>query len=1083
MAIPTINIGISKNGKDLVHSVDTHFALHEPLIYENLVLSSFLISPVEKGEIKGEESNVSDYDGIRSWFENDLYSKINNLEGVVNGNAGSRVIVNIIVPIVDTDAIDNYKLLLDVIKELNDRNLVSLLSIRVFSIIYSIDKDRDVVDGDISTKLKEFASVSAGFDSIIHDIYYIDDRNIDATILGLDKKWLGFALGEFFVYQINEAGSLASLKKEKVFGLGVIHFNEVLFRDVISNKILEYKFKEEGLDDEDSVQVQDIVNTCNPFIEKYQNFFDKFIELYPYNEENNKNISKNAKDYVESFKNDLDEFITDNKYNLDEAKVILANLIGEDDEKLSGVQWEGDRLNLKDLEYDIIEYFNQFLEDEDRVNRTKEKKLRERISDLQNSIKHDKRSLKRIEEDSKIVNSDLDISFEEGVFSVDGKRINASGYIPSPINPGDETYSFEEKAIPNQIDLSDYFGPVKNQGELGSCTAFPVAGVYEFFAKRNNNIVDISEQFIYYNTRKRKGNENEDSGATLLDTVNSLKELGACYSSTCPYIIDNYNVSPTEEAYVEAKHQVVEKAVRVEVKEDDFKHAIANGYPVIFGLKLYKSFYSKDGSGIIPYPSPHEKSHDNHGNHAMLIVGYNDDEKLFKVRNSWGTSFGDNGYCYIPYDYIANEEFCLEAFIIMSITDLSYNELSYDSSASFSFLKDVLVRRKIILEYRIRENNRKLLHDLDEFKVIVVENESNTEKIKDPLNRKSLYRSFEDKRKENNNSLREGSVPDTGGSGDEKDNKTHWYFIAAGIVLLIASSLLTTLITFIGAIISSIIGVGLLTYGIYLYLSEQNKVKKQNEVIFREKETERSNKEEQEIELNKDIYRFKVADGLFSNFDRLEGDLIKRYKGISKYFTSVKSWNDESKEALSSVDFSTPTFVFNVIKEKSLLDYVEIQRQSFLDRLPNLVNVFHDNFRVDNDDDIFLKLKTDYLNHIKSNIDEIIDVSVIKYLLGDAKYDFFENRPALSDLCPNMEKVSKPFCNLKENGIERQYQHFVIKEKLDTTQQAKYKSTFDVERDPANIPVTIDRDDNRRKIVAIQIADIDGIESLVRYGG
>jgi hypothetical protein len=42
------------------------------------------------------------------------------------------------------------------------------------------------------------------------------------------------------------------------------------------------------------------------------------------------------------------------------------------------------------------------------------------------------------------------------------------------------------------------------------------------------------------------------------------------------------------------------------------------------------------------------------GGHAVLIVGYNDVTKQFKFKNSWGTSWGNRGYGYLPYEYYLN---------------------------------------------------------------------------------------------------------------------------------------------------------------------------------------------------------------------------------------------------------------------------------------------------------------------------------------------------------------------------------------------------------------------------------------------
>lgn len=45
------------------------------------------------------------------------------------------------------------------------------------------------------------------------------------------------------------------------------------------------------------------------------------------------------------------------------------------------------------------------------------------------------------------------------------------------------------------------------------------------------------------------------------------------------------------------------------------------------------------------------------GNHAMSIVGYNLIKKQLLAKNSFGESWGDKGYCYIPFEYVQKNMF------------------------------------------------------------------------------------------------------------------------------------------------------------------------------------------------------------------------------------------------------------------------------------------------------------------------------------------------------------------------------------------------------------------------------------------
>ncbi len=83
---------------------------------------------------------------------------------------------------------------------------------------------------------------------------------------------------------------------------------------------------------------------------------------------------------------------------------------------------------------------------------------------------------------------------------------------------------------------------------------------------------------------------------------------------------------------------------------DEIRSCLASGYPIAFGFVAYPDLESEKvaTSGKLPMPTKGEASI---GGHEVLLVGYDDATKLFKVRNSWGPGWGLNGYFLMPYAY------------------------------------------------------------------------------------------------------------------------------------------------------------------------------------------------------------------------------------------------------------------------------------------------------------------------------------------------------------------------------------------------------------------------------------------------
>ncbi len=253
---------------------------------------------------------------------------------------------------------------------------------------------------------------------------------------------------------------------------------------------------------------------------------------------------------------------------------------------------------------------------------------------------------------------------------------------------------YKEADLPHKVDLRKYMTPIEDQGATMSCVANAVAGAYEYLAKMHTGEnYDVSRLFIYYNGRYLGTNGNQsaikDSGSYIQKAIEGLKAYGACSENTYPFDEELINAAPHQQAYDEAAEFIVEDMAVVPTNLYAWKHALAEGYPIIFGINLYKSFDKQRQKGVVPMPSSTEASRESHGGHAMLAVGYADKDRVFIVRNSWGEDWGDKGYCYIPYDYLINPKFNDgDSWIIKQLNNIDFNTAEYWDEGDESVVGD-----------------------------------------------------------------------------------------------------------------------------------------------------------------------------------------------------------------------------------------------------------------------------------------------------------------------------------------------------------------------------------------------------------
>ena len=223
---------------------------------------------------------------------------------------------------------------------------------------------------------------------------------------------------------------------------------------------------------------------------------------------------------------------------------------------------------------------------------------------------------------------------------------------PSLHDRRDFKHTISSLKLEPYVDLRMWDSPIEDQGSIGSCASHAVTSAYEnqlraFYPDRYD---ELSRLFLYYHTRVIERTISRDSGVVYLRSVMKAgNKYGLCKEQFWPYSADLLTEQPTPDSYSDASHRRIIEYSSIE-SISGIIDSVMLGKPVVIGFELFDSFMNmtKDRP-IVQLPEVTENAV---GGHAVVIVGYHLNSRHFIIKNSFGATWGDQGYAYMPFDYV-----------------------------------------------------------------------------------------------------------------------------------------------------------------------------------------------------------------------------------------------------------------------------------------------------------------------------------------------------------------------------------------------------------------------------------------------
>lgn len=561
------------------------------------------------------------------------------------------------------------------------------------------------------------------------------------------------------------------------------------------------------------------------------------------------------------------------------------------------------------------------------------------------------------------------------------------------------------------VDLRPFFTEVKSQGSVGSCAHFSVTSIYEYLLKKSKaEDPDLSERFVYFQTNV--ATQKEEDGSSIKEVIDTIARTGVCNEQDCPYDTEKIAERPSDEAFSKAQMHKIVEAKMVNVCHHDITAALSKGYPLAVSLNLYNSF----GTGYKGYeflPTKEEMEAEEPAHHAMVVVGYNEDDKVYIVRNSWGKQFGDNGYCYMPFSYIDNPDLNNYCCIITKTDDGEAIGLPEEKTTVNLVKEDVLIRNAL-LRIKIDETKLELERLMEKYRIqqslfIQLIHELETTRIRKEITEgvNSVTNAKINEAKQKRDELKHRFTAEM---DDERQhcNKQILYGVLA--------SLLFALLTFVVYWFQLgetpfwvfTIALSLAVIATTMFIADKKhrldkRRKHLNDAIARlALQVDQLEREKKVINL-----KHHLAAMIIDEISSLKSNLKKKYENTVSYVRNISLWYTEQKEYFEQMDCTTHIPIIGLLDNATLDRYFlqhgdDIMRDV---RFSDYLSTY------DMDDEKIVRFRDSLRDKVAQRLRDVVnDFSIIRFLHQPEAFPYIDgSKYNMRSLLPRMNDLSLPF--------------------------------------------------------------------------